>query len=344
MTDSNPMQDLYARLERAGIEKWYVREYVLPDWWDDEIAESSTGFLEAVGYIAKHLGIKPSDLRNEESSLSARDVAGARFKLRDGIHSDEVTWAQSIAVRAGEMAAYATPTSYHLSLDTTANSIRKDILENGAGWVSLENLLNLCWEVGVPVLHIPDVPGKKMDGIVVGTDDRPAIVLSIDHKHKAKLLFILAHELGHIFHGHVGEGNVVIDEEYTPDADDSQEQQANQFAVELIFGESDFAAGVRRYIEAAELAEIARKYGIENQISPGALVLNAAYHDSRIKNPWPRAHAALNKLDPDQDAPELIRSELRERLDWSLLPEESADFLTRVTGVDQNTEFVPAGH
>jgi len=54
------MNDLYVRLEDAGIDESYIRNYILPEWWSDEMAESSTGFLEGIGYIAKHLGIEPS--------------------------------------------------------------------------------------------------------------------------------------------------------------------------------------------------------------------------------------------------------------------------------------------
>lgn len=339
MTDSNPMKDLYVRLGDAGISESYVRNYILPDWWSDEIAESSTGFLEAIGYIAKHLGVEPSVLRDEGASLSAQSVAGARFKLRADVDAEDVTWAQSVAVRAGEMAAYATKEPFQLSPEESASSIRDHIVENGAEWVDLEHLLSFCWDSGLPVLHVPEVPGNKMDGMVVSADERPVIVLSKDHSQKAWLLFILAHELGHIVRGHLEEGDVLIDEEYAPDSSDPREQEADQFAVELISGHRDLAVE-GDLVEATVLAEQARRFAAEHRMAPGAVVLNFAFHHP--VNAWALANKTLEKLNPDADAPGIIRSSLRDRLNWSSLPDESADFLARVSGIDRPSEPVPA--
>lgn len=341
MTDSNPMNDLYVRLEDAGIDESYVRNFILPEWWSDEIAESSTGFLEGVGYIAKHLGIDPSVLRDGERSLSARTVAGARFKLRADVESDDVTWAQSVAVRAGEMAAYATEAPFQISSEESARSIRNHILENGAKWVDLEHLLRFCWNSGLPVLHIPEVPGSKMDGMVVSADERPVIVLSKDHSQKAWLLFILAHELGHIVKDHIEQGDVLVDEEYTSDSSDPREQEADRFAVELLSGDPDFKVG-GKLVEAEVLAKQAKKFAAEYQIAPGAAVLNFTYNHP--EHPWGLAHATLKKLRPDANAPGIIRSSLQENLDWSRLPDESANFLARVSGIDRSSEPVPAAH
>lgn len=340
MTDSNPMNDLYVRLEDAGIDESYVRNFILPEWWSDEIAESSTGLLEGIGYIAKHLGIEPSVLRDEERSLSARNVAGARFKLRADVEADDVTWAQSIAVRAGEMAAHAAKMPFQLSSEESAPSIRNRILENGAKWVDLEHLLCFCWNSGLPVLHVPEVPGNKMDGMVVGAEDRPVIVLSKNHSQKAWLLFILAHELGHVVEDHLEQGDVLVDEEYTPDSSDPLEQEANRFAVELLSGDPDFEV-VWPLMKAEILAEQAKGFANEHQMAPGAAVLNFTYNHP--KRPWGLANATLKELRPEADAPGMIRSSLQENLDWSSLPSESADFLARVSGIDRSAEPVPAG-
>lgn len=339
MTDSDPMRNLYVRLEDAGISESYVRNYILPEWWSDEIAESSTGFLEGIGYIAKHLGIEPSALRDEETSLSARSVAGARFKLRTDMDAGDVTWAQSVAVRAGEMAAYAFDASFQLSSEDSGSSIRSRILEGGAKWVDLEHLLSFCWDSGLPVLHIPEVPGNKMDGMVVGAEDRPVIILSKDHSQKAWLLFILAHELGHIVEGHLGKGDVLLDEEYTPDSSDPREQEADRFAVELLSGDPEFEI-VGDLVKAEVLAEQAKKFAAEHQITPGAAVLNFTHNHP--ERPWPLANATLRELRPDANAPEIIRSTLQERLDWASLPDESAKFLARVSGIDRSSEPLPA--
>jgi len=348
MTNSDRMQELYARFDEAGVSREYLQDFVLPDWWQDGIADDPGGYLEGLTFIAKHLGIDLETLRDADSSLSAQTAAEARFKLRANVDSGDVSWAQSVAVRAAEMASLATPIPPQATSDLNASGIREDILAGDAEWVGLDSLLRYCWESGVPVLHIPEVPGNKMDGMVIRAGDRPVIVLSIDHKHEARLLFILAHELGHIIEGHLDSEDVVVDDDYDPaPADereheynstptDPREKEANRFAVELITGDPEFKARLTRYFEASELAEIVTDYGTSEKIAPGAIILNVAYYDP--DDPWGLAHATLNKLDPDPDAPQMIRSQIEDYLDWKALPEESAEFLARITGIAPSTE------
>lgn len=336
MTNSDQMQELYARFEEAGISREYIRDFVLPDWWDDEIADNPGGYLEGLTFIAKHLGIDLETLRNTGSSLSARTAAEARFKLRADIDSNDVNWAQSVSVRAAEMAAHATTVPLRLTSDLDAASVRQHILEQDTKWVDLDSLLKYCWKAGVPVLHLPEVPGQKMDGMAVKAGDRPVIVVSMNHKHEAWLLFILAHEMGHVLAGHLDSEEAVVDTEYDPEPADEREIEANRIAVELITGDPDFEANLERYVKAPDLAEKVKNFGKSENVSPGAVILNVAYYDSG--DPWGLANATLNELHPDPDAPEIIRARIRKHLDWNNLPDESAAFLARVTGVDSISE------
>jgi hypothetical protein len=325
------MNRLYERLEEAGVEPSYVRDYVLPEWWDDEIAESGTGQLEGLGYISKFLGINVRALRDSEASLQAPDVAGARFKLRSDVDHEDVTWAQSLCVRAAEIAAHATPTPYRSLDSTSAQDIRTQILDADAPWIGLKHLLRFCWDSGIPVLHVPEVPGRKMDGIALQADGRPAIVISKNHRHDAWLLFILAHELGHIANGHLEGQEVWIDEEYDPNPTGSHEQEANQFAVETVTGNPHTHFNLNYYVAASELAQRAEATGNQLNVDPGAVVLNFAFHDDG--GPWPLANATLNELYPDAEATEVFRHAILNRIDWTALPDESAAFLARVTGL-----------
>lgn len=46
---------------------------------------------------------------------------------------------------------------------------------------------------------------------------------------------------------------------------------------------------------------------------------------------YPVGVAALKVLEPEADAIGLVREKMAERLDWSRLPEDSSEFLLRVT-------------
>jgi hypothetical protein len=341
MTDSNPMQNLYARLEDAGVSEDYVRSYVLPEWWDDEIAESSAGFLEGLGYVSKYLNLNLGALRDADASLSFQNDATARFKLNSGRTPSEVTWAQNLAHRVAEMATHASDRPFQSDTDLTPTAIRQRILDAGAPWVDLECLTTFCWDAGIPVLYVPDVPGRKMDGVALLANERPAIVISKAHKHQAWLLFVLAHELGHIAHEHLREQEAWGDdwsETRMPDDKDPREQAANQFAVQVITGSPDTRVN-SPYMEATNLAKVAERVGRENQIDPGALILNFAFHATG--NPWPLANAALNVLVSETHAPDVIRSVARERLNWGRLPDESVAFLCRIMGIDRTTVGAP---
>jgi len=339
------MQNLYAHLTQAGLPKSYVINKVLPEWWSDEIAESPAGYLEAISYIAKHLGIPLSDLRDPDNSLTSQNAASARFKLREGVNADGVTWARALAIRAAEIAASGTEQPHEYSSPVDAKSVRNRILNGGDPWVSLSNLIDFCWNAGIPVIHLPDVPGNKMDGMAVRADGRPVIVLSLNQKHEAWLLFILAHELGHILRGHLGEDEAWVDEELDFGATETHEREANSFAVELITGDPDTEASARPYPKAHELAKTASQLGKKYQIDPGAIILNFAYHESG--NVWALASAALNELESDPSAPSLVRAKVDSNLNWDLLPKESADFLRRLMGPESadhgsKAEAVPA--
>lgn len=55
---NNRMKPVLDRLSKAGFKPSYVRKVVLPEWWDDEIAQTEAGYAEGLGILARHLGLK----------------------------------------------------------------------------------------------------------------------------------------------------------------------------------------------------------------------------------------------------------------------------------------------
>src|SRR5215510_9769204 len=93
--------------------------------------------------------------------------------------------------------------------------IRQCILRAEAPWVNLASLVDYCWSVGLPVIHISAFPpkAKKMDRLAYARNGRSAIVLCKNTHQSAYLSFILAHEIGHIIRGHINSDGVLIDEQ-----------------------------------------------------------------------------------------------------------------------------------
>lgn len=327
----NRMQTLYQRLAAIGLSRPYIRKTILPSWWDDEAAESPTGYSEALLLLSRHLGLEISDLR--DGTADVRPDEGTAFKLKTsvGTTADDVTVARSIATQVAQFAALGTAIPYQPV--GSAFAIREGILDRGHPWVSLDALLDYSWEHGLPVLHLSGFPRgiKRMHGLAAMLSQRPVAVLCQNHKFSAWQLFILAHELGHIACGHLSAGqHILVDQDVDQDSADTEESEANRFAMELLSGNPDLRVqATSRWPNAQELADAGLRRGKELQIDPGHFVLNYAH--SMGKAFYAVANGALKSIEPDARAPELIRRKMAANLDWSKLPGDSSEFLMRIT-------------
>lgn len=327
------MRNLYHRLSRIGLTRPYVKGVALPEWWDDKAAQNPAGYAEALLYLSRHLGLALESLQDDSKPLALRDFGLCKFKKTTGTNDDELALARAIGTRAAQLAATAMAKPFR-GLPASALEIRLQILDRGASCVGLKELLDYCWSIGIPVVFLAQFPRstKKMQGMSAMFNRRPVIVLSKQWKPTAWLLFILAHELGHIVSGHLSDGTVLVDQDVNKNERDPEEDEANSVALELITGDKEyqvFTSG--RWLNADELADVARELGNECRIDPGHIILNYAH--TMGDGFWRVANAALKKSEPHANAPELVRSVLAGKLDWSALPKDSSEFMMRVMKV-----------
>ncbi len=338
MTD-NPMKSLRKRLTSAGIRKVQLDKLVLPDWWDDEIATSQAGFAQCAMIISRHLNLPIALLMNSNADILPSDLGSFKFKTRDNVQEDEIGEARLFISQVARITVKA---MQHKPLEISTESpahIREQILQNGAPWVGLSQLLDYCWQLGIPVLHISaQLNPKKPDGAAVMVDGRPVIVVCRNEKHSAWLLFTLAHELGHILLRHVDGNGMLVDEKVSEEDIDTDEKAANKYAVELLTGRSVCHISTPQLPKAQELAKSAQVYGRNNKIDPGHVVLNIA-HTLITKDPnktfYPLVNAALNIIEPVADAPAMIREKMEQQLPWDEISEESGEFIRRLTGSER---------
>ena len=331
MTATNPMKSLYRRLSQVGLTRPFVTATALPEWWDDSIAAKPAGYAQLLLLLSRHLGLELRSLQEADSPIRLRDFGECKFKKRADVTEDELALARVMATRAAQLAAEAVsrPVS---AIPRSGLDIRQQIIDNGRKWVGLQGLLKYCWSVGVPVLHLDHFPknARRPDGFAAIVKGRPVIVLCRKVPYSAWLLFILAHELGHIALKHISEEGTLLDDRMDESSEDQEEQQANAFALELLTGDCDRHYVARnRWPNAEELAKQARMIGRERKIDPGHIVLN--YSKSRGNSFWGVGMAALKILDPQADAIGIVRKKMEEELDWSFLPEDSSEFLMKVT-------------
>jgi Zn-dependent peptidase ImmA (M78 family) len=326
------MTRLYSRLGSLGFPRKYLREIVLPSWWDDEIAHNPAGYTEGLLLLSRNLGLDLSSMQNEAVPVGLRNLGPCKFKKSATTSDEDLMLARIVATRTVELISAAVPVPKKPLL-MSATEIRQLILRAGAPWVNLASLVDYCWSVGLPVLHVLAFPpkAKKIDGLAYARSGRSAIVLCKNTQYSAWLLFILAHELGHIVWGHINSDGVLIDEQVDRNSTDAEEKVANAFALELLTGNPRsqvFAVGP---VSARALAKAAYQAGVHEQIDPGHIVLNYAYQTG--SDGFAVANAALKLLEPHADPIGLMRSRMLAHLDKTRLSEDTYEFILQTTRV-----------
>jgi IrrE N-terminal-like domain len=330
-TDYN-INNIFNFLKNYGIDKKFVRDIILPDWWNDEIANSKVGYLQTAALITKNLGVNLSDFLGVPEELKLKENLTIKFKSSKNTNFSRELWPQSLALRISEMIKETFPDKFEIPFNTAAD-FRAAIIKK-YNTITLKNLLEYLWEIGVPVLHVSVFPQnlKRMDGMVINHQGRPIIILSNNRKHDAWLLFILAHELGHIIKGHLSSSNnIIYDADLENIEEDNEEKEANGFALELITGtiSPDFIP--EKDYSPYQLLNLARTFGNELKIDPGILILNYAY----IHNKFALAEQALKILNPKANAISVVLSELKTNLIIDKLSEENYDFFVKLTSLNR---------
>ncbi|MGD1007108.1 MAG: ImmA/IrrE family metallo-endopeptidase [Ignavibacteriaceae bacterium] len=335
MATENSIKDLYQTLKIYGIDKKFTKEILLPDWWEDEIADSQTGYFQAASIIAKNLGIDIAGLINKVEIINLKNPAQIKFKYPINLSFNQKDiWPNSLASKVSEIIEQLYDTPFKKISNDVLN-IRSSIL-NQYKIVNLRNTLEFLWSSGIPVVHIPVFPKEinKMDGMAVNLDGRPIIILSKNRRHDAWLLFILAHELGHIIKGHLSNVDKIIYDVNLESEGDNEEKEANEFAIELLNGTKSpsYLSSSKVSQSSFELVNEIRPISKQFNIDPGVIALNYAY---QTKN-YPLVEQALKVLSPKANAVNLIKTIMTSKLDLGKLSEENYDYFAKLTSLNED--------
>lgn len=316
-------------LRAAGLSRAAV-DAAWPDWWSDQAEASVSARTELRLAVARNLGLAPKALVGERVDFVWRNRA--RFKhLRA---EDEVPLAalNSFGVSVGRSLIEATERNGDM-VGLSAGDLRRLLLDMGVP--DLPGLLTVCWAIGVPVAHLRVWPlaQKAMHAMVVGQNERHAILFSREASYPAMVAFTLAHEIGHIALGHVPEDDVLVDaEDPAGVADhDDEETAADRFALEVLLGDADREILIDfDTFNHAELADAVLRASPQYGIDPGTLALAVAYR----RNAWPVAMAAMKLIQPEPVAvSDLVNNVARTQLDLGRLGSDSAVFIERTLGI-----------
>lgn len=339
MAAANPMKMLYSKLAAFGLPKAWVKRNLLPSWWDDEAALTPAGYAEALLHLARNAGVDVASLRSSsEPAVAAR--ASVRFKRRGDADLAQLEVAKSLASQLARTVAAASPRPS--ALQASALELREQLLEN-RGWIDLESLVAHCWSVGIPVLRTTNFPtgAKKPDALAVDVGGRRVIVITSGRTGAPWLLFLVAHELGHIARGHLETDSALVDTKVDRDDLDREEAEANEWAITLLSGKpgTRFRA-TSSWPNASELARDAQHLATQLQTDPGFIVLNYAH--SMGREFFAVATAALNQIAGTKGGDATILRLARENLDWSRLGEDAAEFASRMMGQAEDASGVAA--
>ena len=329
MVQAMSMASLFKKLSTVGLNESYVRKVGLPSWWSDELNEQPTAVLEGAGHIAQRLRVSLESLLKEDRAVQFKPLPQTKFKYHRQQSTAIPNVSCQVASRLTELVSYGVKQPF-LPIPESADQVRKEILRCHRQ-VTLETLLDYCWQRGIAVVYFNDYPKntRKITGLIQWQDNRPVILLSHKRKHPAWLAFHLAHELGHLALGHVQEG-MLIDDEINQSSDDGEEIAANDFAVSLLVnGLDNCFAGISIHNSNQLKQKILQKINSVPSVDACALAWNYGWH---TKN-YGFANKVIKNLDCAEDGDEIIDRFLESHLTWENLSDDGADHLERVLGI-----------
>jgi len=341
------VKSAFESLKAAGYPRPYV-ERLLPDWWDHSLFKTSAGAIQFALLLKQRLGLIVNFSQDGSLSIDAA-TPNARFKRRKDTEEGELNIAASLGVALARLSIFSARMPYD-PLPSAPHIIGQLVREiSGRNSVGFEGLLSLCWSRGIPVLFLKDMPktSKRMTGMAVSVQGRPAIILGFNSHQPARQLFVLAHELAHIVCGHVGENGVLIDEDIVEITDalagsdatkkDAEEKEADSFALTLLRnGHANVLKHIGRTDSAAVLASNAVLIGNQLGVDPGHLILSYA----REHDDWARANQALGYIAEPSGAIELLNQWFIQNVDLGVLSDENREHVLTIQGFT-SAAYVP---
>lgn len=313
---------LYVRLKDKGLPPKYVDTVAMPDGYMPDFIDTPRKLINLASSLARKLRLNIQSILQPEAQIEFLSIP-QQFKLNKLTQRSQVAVAAHLYSTVAEIVSLSVKNPYQ-PMPLNPLEIRNEILKNALK-IDLNSLISYCWQYQLPVVHFDKFPNKvrKPDGVATIIHNRPVIVVGSTRKNAASLLFIIAHELGHILLGHVQDGGMLLDENLTTQDRDDEEKAANNFAVELLFGKPEPYSWER--LEFRQLKQKATELSRSDRVDVGAILMNYAWHT----NEWKIAYAILKSLNLNADASAQINVYLEQYLDMQNLDKDSRDYLYR---------------
>ncbi|MDQ3366485.1 MAG: ImmA/IrrE family metallo-endopeptidase [Myxococcota bacterium] len=321
-------KSLMKRLGKAGFKPAFANAAILPDWWDASCEGDASLLPEIEIRIARFLGTPLEVVHDPFAELSIPSYAGAQLRRVGNISRDRcapaihaATQIASAALRNMEPVVMRMPPhdphAWRASIETTRPALE------------LSDMLRDLWRRGIPVLHLPNLPSPKFDGMATLIDGRPVIVLGHDHDEPFRLAFAIAHEVGHHVRGDCHPEQPIVDEHEMADDDSAMEQAAEAYARSVLTKDLVFPS-----IHARDAQDLARKASAEAKtlnIDAAAVLWDWARSWERRGSTRERDFAtrtvAVKALAKDVHGHETLRDAFEEHVRYTDASESDRDLL-----------------
>jgi Zn-dependent peptidase ImmA (M78 family) len=316
---------IYANLKEKGLSRGYVDTVVMPSWWRSLTSITPSDFINLAHSLSKRLSLDFQNILKLDMPHEFPSFPDPAFKKNKNTTIEKLRLASYLNWRLIEIVGGSISEPY-IPMPNTSFQIREEILSKYSS-INLQSLIKYCWEHYLPVVHFNKFPKNtcKPDGFASNFSDRPVIVIGSDLQAPSKLLFIVAHELGHIVLGHVKD-KMLIDENLRKQERDDDEDQADRFAIELLFGRTDPYKWDEK-LDYTQLKRISQDFSRQDRVAQGAILLNYAYH----KNDWKKVNGFLKTVKPELiNAPAVINDFLKLNLHSERLSDDAFDYLHRI--------------
>jgi hypothetical protein len=316
---------VYENLKEKGLPRKYVDSVIMPSWWNFDIEITPSNFVNLAHSLSRRLSLDVESILKLDMPLEFSPIPNPKFKKNKNTRIEQLKLASSLNWRLVGIVGSSISEPYILMPDTSFQ-IRKEILAK-YGSINLHSLIKYCWDHYLPVVHFNKFPKNtcKPDGIASNFHDRPVIIIGSAQKFPSRLLFILAHELGHIVLGHVKDG-MLLDENLLKQERDEEENQADRFAIELLFGRTEPYEWDDK-LDYVKLKSVSRDFSKQDCVAQGAVLLNYAYNQ---KHEWKKVVSLLQKIESELNAPEIINYFLKVNLRLEHLSDDASDYLHRI--------------
>lgn len=307
------MKSLFSRLKEIGYDQAFVRAAILPDWWEDSLANEATSRMQMQIRVARRLGLSLADVADGERALSLPDTKSVRLKrATTGTERDQIAPAIVVARRTVQLAVSELKGLPAFPANLEAADVRSFILRTYPV-VDFAGLVKAAWAHGIAVFHFNQWPkgARKFAGMAYYEGKIPVIVIASGHDAPPKLAYYLAHEIGHILRAHVvPNGEVLVDGDLESAQEDIQEREADEDALIMLSGSQELDIPPAANKTAVKLRAWAKRVEQAQSIHAGTAALMFGRERKRMSV----AIAALKLMNMDTGAHSIIAEEMRRHL------------------------------